>query len=122
MTAIALLVRELDDLLDAFWHNHFNLVQSFQYYQRKRRLQLFYFHCRNHWLRQFQKSSEESQQKHSMQYAAGTNIDFTAIEATANYKTIEELDQHHMDCLNNVNEVKIVRKKYIISYCKMYFI
>lgn len=118
MTAIALLIRELNDLLDAFWQNRFKLVQSFQYYHRKRRLQLFNFHCRKHWLRQCNENLTECNQKHSMQHAAGGNIDFAAIEATTNYMPIEKLGRQPTRCLVdvdlNVEEFRNVRKSYTI--------
>lgn len=112
MTAIALLICELNDLLDAFWHNRLNFVQSFQYYHRKRHLQLFNFHCRKHWLRQFNENLTECSQKQSMQHASGGNIDFAAIEA-ANYMPIQEFGRQHTRCVGdvdlNVEEFRNVR-------------
>ncbi|XP_062142274.1 galectin-9 isoform X2 [Drosophila sulfurigaster albostrigata] len=84
MTAITLLIRELYDLSDAFWHNQFHFERSLRYYHTKRRLQLFHFHCREHWMREYKKNrlGYEYNQTDSMQHAGDTSIDFAAIEAS----------------------------------------
>ncbi|EDW80225.1 uncharacterized protein Dwil_GK21075, isoform A [Drosophila willistoni] len=78
MTAITLLVcysiREFLDLSDAFVRNAFNLKRSLRYYRNKRRLQLFAFHCRNHWLRQSIDGQADGMQRN-------LDIDFAAVEA-----------------------------------------
>ncbi|KAH8284474.1 hypothetical protein KR044_004103 [Drosophila immigrans] len=108
MTAITLLVRELYDLTDAFWHNQFNFERSLHYYHTKRRLQVFHFHCRAHWLRQYKKSTlgYEYNQIDSMHHAGDTDIDFAAIEASACYQ--ENLGRQH---INYENDIEIIDAK-----------
>ncbi|KAH8409389.1 hypothetical protein KR222_002315 [Zaprionus bogoriensis] len=102
MTAIALLVRELCDLLDAFWHNNFHFVQSLRYYYREQRLQLFNLHCRKYWLRQYNESSVSHNQKYSMQHAADMDIDFAACEAE-NIEVLEKFDKQQLDYLKCID-------------------
>ncbi|KAH8412349.1 hypothetical protein KR009_001413 [Drosophila setifemur] len=83
MTALILLacrsVREILDLSDALWQNAFDIGRSLSYYRTKRRLQLFRFHCRELWLRQFLENSSSS----STAMFRRSEIDFAAVEAGA---------------------------------------
>ncbi|KAL7742473.1 hypothetical protein ACLKA6_019101 [Drosophila palustris] len=106
MTALTLLLRELYDLSDAFWHNQFNLSQSLRYYRTKCRLQLFHFHCRKHWLRHYKKNPPVNNQRDSMQHAGDTEIDFAAIEAASTcYQAIEQFDRQQMNYLSDIEIV-----------------
>lgn len=86
MTAIILLVcrsvRELVDLSDALWQNAFDIDRSLSYYRTKRRLQLFRFHCRELWLRQYLENPDSTGHP-DMQRHSTDLIDFAAIEAGA---------------------------------------
>ncbi|KAH8360958.1 hypothetical protein KR093_001321 [Drosophila rubida] len=105
MTAITLLLREFCDLADAFWHNQFNFVRSLHYYHTKRRLQLFHFYCREHWLRQYKNITlgYEYNQIDSMQHAG--DVDFEAIEASTCYQAIENFDRQQETIWNNIEVV-----------------
>ncbi|XP_017021850.1 galectin-4 isoform X1 [Drosophila kikkawai] len=86
MTAIILLVchsvRELVDLSDALWQNAFDIDRSLRYYRTKRRLQLFRFHCRELWLRQFLDNPDRPAICDMHRHRPDV-IDFAAIEAGA---------------------------------------
>ncbi|XP_033235870.1 galectin-9 isoform X1 [Drosophila pseudoobscura] len=119
MTAIILLVcrsvRELLDLSDAFWQNAFNIDRSLTYYHTKRRLELFRFHCREFWLRQYIKNAESMHRRR--------DVDFAAIEAGADCNQIienfddtaqelhlrfQEAERQHLCQMDYLSDIEIV--------------
>ncbi|ALC37982.1 galectin, partial [Drosophila busckii] len=95
MTAIAWLVvssvREFICLSNALWQNKFNLPQSLLYYHTRQRLQLFEFHCREQWLRQYKHnlSARNKLNKMKKNVMDTDDIDF-AVEASASCQQICE--------------------------------